>query len=63
VGHQRRPGEFHHPGLFPAGQNRALLFNADGSPTARTQAIWGHTPMNRFGESQELVGAAVFLAS
>jgi NAD(P)-dependent dehydrogenase (short-subunit alcohol dehydrogenase family) len=51
------------PGFFPAEQNRALLFNPDGSPTARTQAIWGHTPMNRFGESQELVGAAVFLAS
>jgi NAD(P)-dependent dehydrogenase (short-subunit alcohol dehydrogenase family) len=51
------------PGFFPAEQNRALLFNADGSPTPRTQAIWGHTPMNRFGESQELIGAAVFLAS
>ena len=51
------------PGFFPAEQNRGLLFNPDGSPTARTQAIWGHTPMNRFGESHELVGAAVFLAS
>lgn len=51
------------PGFFPAEQNRRLLFNADGSPTARTQAIWGHTPMRRFGEAQELVGAAVFLAS
>jgi NAD(P)-dependent dehydrogenase (short-subunit alcohol dehydrogenase family) len=51
------------PGFFPAEQNRALLFNPDGSPTARTQAIWGHTPMARFGESQELIGAAVFLAS
>jgi NAD(P)-dependent dehydrogenase (short-subunit alcohol dehydrogenase family) len=51
------------PGFFPAEQNRALLFNADGSPTARTQAIWGHTPMARFGEARELVGAAVFLAS
>ena len=51
------------PGFFPAEQNRALLFNADGSPTPRTQAIWGHTPMHRFGESQELIGAAVFLAS
>lgn len=51
------------PGFFPAEQNRGLLFNPDGSPTARTRAIWGHTPMNRFGESQELVGAAVFLAS
>jgi NAD(P)-dependent dehydrogenase (short-subunit alcohol dehydrogenase family) len=51
------------PGFFPAEQNRALLFNPDGSPTARTQAIWGHTPMGRFGESSELIGAAVFLAS
>jgi NAD(P)-dependent dehydrogenase (short-subunit alcohol dehydrogenase family) len=51
------------PGFFPAEQNRKLLFNEDGSPTARTQAIWGHTPMHRFGEAHELVGATVFLAS
>jgi NAD(P)-dependent dehydrogenase (short-subunit alcohol dehydrogenase family) len=51
------------PGFFPAEQNRALLFNPDGSPTARTQSIWNHTPMKRFGQPQELVGAAVFLAS
>ncbi len=51
------------PGFFPADQNRALLFNADGSPTDRTQQIWNHTPMRRFGEAQELVGAAIFLAS
>jgi len=51
------------PGFFPAEQNRKLLFNDDGSPTARTNAIWGHTPMNRFGESHELIGAAVFLGS
>jgi NAD(P)-dependent dehydrogenase (short-subunit alcohol dehydrogenase family) len=51
------------PGFFPAEQNRKLLFNDDGTPTARTKSIWGHTPMNRFGESQELVGAAVFLAA
>lgn len=51
------------PGFFPAEQNRKLLFNEDGSPTERTQAIWGHTPMGRFGEARELVGAAVFLAS
>jgi NAD(P)-dependent dehydrogenase (short-subunit alcohol dehydrogenase family) len=51
------------PGFFPAEQNRKLLFNDDGSPTARTQSIWGHTPMGRFGEAKELVGAAVFLAS
>ena len=51
------------PGFFPAEQNRKLLFNDDGSPTARTQSIWTHTPMGRFGKSEELVGAAVFLAS
>jgi len=51
------------PGFFPAEQNRKLLFNDDGSPTPRTKAIWGHTPMNRFGESRELIGACVFLAA
>ena len=51
------------PGFFPAEQNRKLLFNDDGSPTPRTQSIWGHTPMKRFGEAQELIGAAIFLAS
>jgi len=51
------------PGFFPAEQNRKLLFNEDGSPTARTQAIWQHTPMGRFGEPRELIGACVFLAS
>lgn len=51
------------PGFFPAEQNRKLLFNADGSPTARAQSILTHTPMGRFGVADELVGAAVFLAS
>lgn len=51
------------PGFFPAEQNRKLLFNDDGSPSARTKAIWGHTAMGRFGEPKELVGAAIFLAS
>lgn len=51
------------PGFFPAEQNRKLLFNEDGSPSARTKSIWGHTPMNRFGESHELIGACLFLAS
>lgn len=51
------------PGFFPAEQNRKLLFNADNTPSARTVAVWGHTPMARFGEAHELIGAAVFLAS
>jgi NAD(P)-dependent dehydrogenase (short-subunit alcohol dehydrogenase family) len=51
------------PGFFPAEQNRKLLFTDDGSPTARTKSIWSHTPMGRFGEATELIGAALFLAS
>ena len=51
------------PGFFPAEQNRKLLFNEDGTPTARTKSVLGHTPMGRFGEAEELVGAAIFLAS
>jgi NAD(P)-dependent dehydrogenase (short-subunit alcohol dehydrogenase family) len=51
------------PGFFPAEQNRKLLFNDDGSPSARTKSIWSHTPMGRFGESHELIGAALFLGS
>ena len=61
---QGRARELHHArAFFPAEQNRKLLFNDDGSPTDAHQAIWGHTPMDRFGEAQELVGAAIFLAS
>jgi len=51
------------PGFFPAEQNRRLLFNEDGTPTERTKSILTHTPMARFGEARELVGAAIFLAS
>ena len=51
------------PGFFPAEQNRRLLFQEDGTPTPRARAILGHTPMARFGDAAELVGAAVFLAA
>ena len=51
------------PGFFPGEQNRRMLFNEDGSPTPRAQSIFGHTPMKRFGEAGELIGATVFLAS
>ncbi len=51
------------PGFFPAEQNRKLLFQDDGTPTDRTRAIWGHTPMARFGTPEELHGALIFLAS
>ena len=51
------------PGFFPAEQNRRLLFEDDDTPTEHGQQILSHTPMNRFGRPEELVGAAVFLAS
>ncbi len=48
------------PGFFVSNQNRSLLFNPDGSPTARTEKILRGTPMNRFGNSDELIGALMF---
>ena len=51
------------PGFFPAEQNKKLLFNEDGTPSDRALAIYGHTPMGRFGDPSELAGAAVYLAS
>jgi NAD(P)-dependent dehydrogenase (short-subunit alcohol dehydrogenase family) len=51
------------PGFFPAEQNRSLLYNEDGSYTARGQQIIGHTPMDRFGKAEELSGAVVWLAA
>jgi NAD(P)-dependent dehydrogenase (short-subunit alcohol dehydrogenase family) len=51
------------PGFFIGEQNRALLLNADDTLTPRGQLIVDHTPMRRFGEPDELVGAAIWLAS
>lgn len=51
------------PGFFIGEQNRALLLQADGTPTARGESILAHTPMARFGEPEDLVGTAVWLAS
>ena len=44
-------------------QNEKLLFNEDGSPTARTGKIINSTPMERFGEPEELIGGILYLAS
>lgn len=49
------------PGFFSTKQNAALLFNSDGTPTARTGKILAATPMGRFGESNELDGGLLFL--
>ena len=51
------------PGFFIGDQNRALLLNADDTLTPRGQLIVDHTPLRRFGEPDELVGAAIWLAS
>lgn len=51
------------PGFFIGEQNRSFLLNADGTPTPRGESIVAHTPMKRFGEPDELIGAAVWLCS
>lgn len=51
------------PGFYAAEQNHDLLFNADGSYTDRATKIITGTPMGRFGNPEELIGAALFLAS
>lgn len=51
------------PGFFIGEQNRSLLLDANGTLTPRGQRIIDHTPMGRFGEPDELVGTAVWLAS
>ena len=45
------------PGFFPAEQNRKILTKD------RVDSIMNHTPMNRFGDPEELVGATIWLAS
>ncbi len=49
------------PGFFVTNQNRALLFDKDGAPTARTDKILRATPMGRFGEVSEIMGAVKLL--
>lgn len=49
------------PGFFSTKQNATLLWNADGTPTARTGKILAATPMGRFGETNELEGGLLFL--
>lgn len=51
------------PGFFSTKQNAKLLFNEDGTPTARTGKILAATPMGRFGESEELSGGLLFLVN
>lgn len=50
------------PGFFVTNQNRALLFDEKGQPTARTAKILAATPMKKFGEISDLLGALLWLA-
>ncbi len=49
------------PGFLVSNQNRALLFNEDGTPTARSKKILNGTPTGRFVDSEELLGGVFFL--
>ena len=51
------------PGFFSTQQNAKLLWNDDGTPTARTGKILAATPMNRFGKTEELEGGLLFLVN
>ena len=50
------------PGFFVTNQNRNLLFDEKGQPTARTAKILAATPMKKFGEISDLTGALLWLA-
>ena len=50
------------PGFFSTNQNKALLYNEDGSLTPRSEKILGHTPLGRFGVPEDLTGSLLFLA-
>lgn len=51
------------PGFFSTKQNEKLLWNEDGTPTARTGKILAATPMGRFGVVDDLVGTTLYLIS
>jgi NAD(P)-dependent dehydrogenase (short-subunit alcohol dehydrogenase family) len=49
------------PGFFVTDQNRNMLINPDGSLTPRSKKILDHTPMERFGETDDLIGTLLWL--
>ncbi len=49
------------PGFFSTKQNKALLWNEDGTPTQRSHKILSNTPMGRYGEPEELIGTLLWL--
>ena len=51
------------PGFFQTPQNYALHFHEDGTPTHRSQKIIDSTPMGKYGDHEDLIGALLFLVS
>jgi NAD(P)-dependent dehydrogenase (short-subunit alcohol dehydrogenase family) len=51
------------PGFFLGEQNRALLLEPDGTPTARGESVLAQTPAGRFGRPEEVAAAVVWLSS
>ncbi len=49
------------PGFFLNDRSRKIMFNEDGSHTARAKSVLSHTPMKRFGEAPELIGCMNWL--
>lgn len=49
------------PGFFLNDRSRKIMFNEDGSHTARAKSVLSHTPMKRFGEAPELIGCLNWL--
>lgn len=49
------------PGFFSTEQNKALLWNPNGTPTDRSRKILNNTPMGRYGEPEELIGTLLWL--
>jgi NAD(P)-dependent dehydrogenase (short-subunit alcohol dehydrogenase family) len=49
------------PGFFATDQNRSLLFDEEGNPTARSKKIIDNTPMGRFGVPEDLLGTVEYL--
>ena len=51
------------PGFFLTEQNRSLLLQENGEVTERGRSVIEHTPMNRFGSPEELIGTVIWLCS
>ena len=63
MGAAQRSCQYNYSRLLPRRAKPPAAFHEDGTPAPRAKSILAHTPMGRFGQPEELAGAAVFLAS